>query len=675
MIHLILLCLVLLEYTNAWIPNVKKLGKLTSKRADKLLHAQVSEDAKITANVVNETVADASITPLPLTLNFDQIKPFLDIAVPYYKEDAKARSLLITVVLLTLLNSGVSVGFSYVNRDFYNALSARNEEEFYAKIVLFFGFLSLAVPLTVAYRFYREKLSLYWREGLTNKVLDQYCINKMFYNLEVSRDPLFDNPDQRIAEDIRAFTRTSLDFFITLLSSFIDLLSFALVLININPTLFVTIILYSGFGSIVTSKLGQELVQLNYDRLQKEANFRFSLIRIRENAESIAFYDTSARGEMNFLMKNFNEIVSNQMGIINVQRNLEAFTTSYRYLVQVLPSLIVAPLYFKGLVELGTITQSYGAFNHILGDFSLIINQFESLSAFSAGLSRLGSFLDKLNASDTTVAYTLPKVHLQQRKLPDEVLVRCSNLTLLTPDGSRTLIGGVQPKLMMVIDDTYQNQGINIEIKKNESILISGNSGAGKSSLLRCIAGLWATGNGSITWNSDADSDDKVPIDVFFLPQKPYNLLGSLRQQIMYPLVIDASTYSSSNDVEQIDNYLLEILKEVKLDNLADRMCKGKPIKGLYKEKDWSKVLSLGEQQRLAFARVLYNKPKVVVVDEATSAMDVAAEEAMYKLLQSKGISYISVGHRPTLEKFHNRKLTITSPYADIAVAPLSTNA
>jgi putative ATP-binding cassette transporter len=143
----------------------------------------------------------------------------------------------------------------------------------------------------------------------------------------------------------------------------------------------------------------------------------------------------------------------------------------------------------------------------------------------------------------------------------------------------------------------------------------------------------------------------------------------------MYPLVIDASTYSSSNDVEQIDNYLLEILKEVKLDNLADRMCKGKPIKGLYKEKDWSKVLSLGEQQRLAFARVLYNKPKVVVVDEATSAMDVAAEEAMYKLLQSKGISYISVGHRPTLEKFHNRKLTITSPYADIAVAPLSTNA
>ena len=152
--------------------------------------------------------------------------------------------------------------------------------------------------------------------------------------------------------------------------------------------------------------------------------------------------------------------------------------------------------------------------------FSLIINQFESLSAFSAGLSRLGSFLDKLNASDTTIAYTLPKVHLQQRKLPDEVLVRCSNLTLLTPDGSRTLIGGVQPKLMMVIDDTYQNQGINIEIKKNESILISGNSGAGKSSLLRCIAGLWATGNGSITWNSDADSDDKVPIDVFFLPLK-----------------------------------------------------------------------------------------------------------------------------------------------------------
>lgn len=671
MLYFVLVGLALAPCTNGWIHgNVLALRKVAPYRVDRL-HALVSEDIKGINRIGNETISDVTVAPAPLTLNFDQIKPFLDIAVPYYKEDQKASSLLLTVVLLTFLNSGVSVAFSYINRDFYNALSARNEEEFYAKIVLFFGFLTLAVPLTVAYRYYREKLSLYWREGLTNRVLDQYCVNKMFYNLEVSRDPLFDNPDQRIAEDIRSFTRTSLDFFITLLSSFIDLLSFALVLININPTLFVTIILYSGVGSIVTSKLGQELVQLNYDRLTKEANFRFSLIRMRENAESIAFYDTSARGEMTFLIKNFNEIVSTQMGIINVQRNLEAFTTSYRYLVQVLPSLIVAPLYFKGLVELGTITQSYGAFNHILGDFSLIINQFESLSAFSAGLSRLGSFLDKLNASDSTTIVTLPKVRLSQKVLPDDVLVRCSNLTLLTPDGTRTLIGGIQPNYTTVVDNTYRNHGINIEIKKNENILISGNSGAGKSSLLRCIAGLWATGNGSVIWNSASEGDGKVPVDVFFLPQKPYNLLGSLRQQIMYPLVIDASAYSSAGDVEQIDNYLIEILKEVKLDNLADRMCRGKPVKGLYKEKDWSKVLSLGEQQRLAFARVLYNKPRVVVVDEATSAMDIYAEEAMYKLLQSKGISYISVGHRPTLDKFHNRKLTISSPYADIVTTPL----
>jgi len=212
----------------------------------------------------SEIATSAESAKANISLSLSQIKPFLNIAVPFFKEDAVARKSLIGVVALTLLNSGISVAFSYISRDFYNALNDRNEVEFYQKIGLFFGFLLLAVPVTVAYRFYREKLSLYWREALTKRVLNQYYSNKTFYILETLRDEALDNPDQRIAEDIRAFTRTSLDFFITIFTSLIDLFAFSAILFQIYPGLFVAIIVYAGVGSVVTTRLGQALVGLNY---------------------------------------------------------------------------------------------------------------------------------------------------------------------------------------------------------------------------------------------------------------------------------------------------------------------------------------------------------------------------------------------------------------------------
>lgn len=572
-----------------------------------------------------------------ISMGLAQLRPFLQIAVPFFKEDEKARNSLIGVAALTLLNSGVSVAFSYVGRDFYNALNSKDQVLFSEKVQLFFAALLIAVPITVYYRYLREKLSLYWREALTAKVLENYYTNNTFFILETLRD--LDNPDQRISEDIRRFTQTSLDFFITLFTSLIDLLSFSAILFSIYPGLFAAIVVYAGAGSLITTNLGRSLVSLNYQRLTREADFRFSLIRTRENAESIAFYDSNAGLERSYLMKSFAQALDTQLGIITAQRNLEYFTTSYRYLVQILPSLIVAPLYFSGKVELGAVTQSFGAFNHILSDFSIIINQFEALSAFSAGLDRLSTFLERLNTTavnrwDTPSSPGKTLITMQRGENSSIIfppaLLSCRNLTVLTPDASRVLIGGIE-------DEEGGVTGINIDINQGDRVLIVGPSGSGKSSFVRAIAGLWEVGSGSAAWSSDASA--------FFLPQRPYNVLGTLREQIMYPNIQGSSAGE--------DESFREIMRKVRLGDLIERMG------GLDATKDWSKTLSLGEQQRLAFARVLYNKPSVVFLDESTSALDLKSEEALYTLLKELGVTFVSVGHRPSLLRYHTSKITL----------------
>jgi ABC-type uncharacterized transport system fused permease/ATPase subunit len=501
-----------------------------------------------------------------LRLNLGQLKPFLDIAVPFFKEDETAKRSLIGVVALTLLNSGISVAFSYISRDFYNALNARDEPLFYEKIELFFAALVIAIPVSVYYRFLREKLSLYWREALTGRILERYYSSRNYYVIECLRE--VDNPDQRITEDVRAFTRTSLDFFISIFTATIDLLSFSAILYQIFPGLFVAIIAYAGAGSVITANLGKDLVGKNYLRLEREADFRFSLIRTRENAESIAFYDADATLEQKTLLQYLQKVLENQLDIILIQRNLEVFTTAYRYVPQVLPSLIVAPLYFQHKIELGAISQSYGAFNHVLGDFSIIINSFEQLSAFSAGLTRLTTFFDKVSAdgwdvrsssgsssgsSSSSSSSSSLSCGISMRSRHDfgdgdDTLLSCENLSVLTPDGSRTIIGdanlGSDNTLLpssssgdvssSSSSSSSSTGGISLKVSRGDRVIIVGNSGCGKSSLLRAISGLWQKGSGAITWSDSlsasasaaiavtGESTSSAPQKVFFLPQRPY---------------------------------------------------------------------------------------------------------------------------------------------------------
>jgi len=585
------------------------------------------------------------------------------------------------------------------------------------------------------YNYWRSALALKWREALTRQLVDKYYANRTFYVLETTRE--IDNPDQRIAEDVSEFTSTSLEFFFMLFSSVTNLFSFSIVLYQISPLLFFALIMYAMFGSYVTAWLGKTLVGLYYRQLQKEADFRFGLIRTREYAESIAFYDSTATQEKTNIWNLFQNIVTNKMSIISTQRKLQTFTTAYEYIVYVIPYLVVAPLYLNGLTDLGAITQSSEAFYNVKSDLSIIIDYFEDISLFSAGLNRLNTFMQRIevggwdlpndlhddqydsvipkskddfdleafqndkNSSNTihTFATTVKtrvdsKINIMNISplslVADSdgyadhfssvnIVLQCKNLTVMTPDSSRVLIGDISRQGSLSSNET----GVDFSIMKNDRLLIVGPSGCGKSSLIRVIAGLWEMGSGDVLWNADmmlseediqtksTDSYEfsdngvkKLPSSILFLPQKPYNVVGTLRQQISYPSIVDDSDDWSIQE----DSYLLDILEKVKLGDLALRVGNGNERKGLNATKDWSKVLSLGEQQRLAFARILYNKPSVVALDEATSALDKDAEESVYNLLIETNTTYISVGHNPSLLRFHQKKLVLYGPTHDLKI-------
>ncbi|MDJ0516504.1 MAG: ABC transporter ATP-binding protein/permease [Trichodesmium sp. MO_231.B1] len=546
--------------------------------------------------------------------NLDLLNDFWSIAKLYWFSEQKwrARGLLLLVIVLLATFTVFNLFLTNQRAEFISALSAQDSDRFWRSIIEFFGTVVVAVPFVSSYSFVRQKLSIFWRRWMTHSFMKSYLGDRSFY--KISYDQEIDNPDQRIAQDIKSFTDQSLSFLVIILNAIFQLFGFSALLWSISKPLVFFVVIYAVAGTVITTGVfGKVLVGINFEQLKREANFRFGLIRVRENAESIAFYG-GEKQELQQANNLFTDVFDNFNRLIKWQLYLDIFRNSYDFITFALPSLIIGPRVLSGELEIGVITQAGTAFAIILSSLTLIVSQLDRLTEFAAGINRLSTFSAAIESPPE-----VPEGESTINTVGNYGLA-LEHLTLKTPNYQRTLV-----------------RDISLEIPSGNGLLIMGASGSGKSSILRAIAGLWNSGTGAIY-------RPKLN-EILFLPQKPYMVLGSLRQQLLYP-----QTNLDISDVE-----IQQVLERVNLPELAER------FGGLDAVENWSQVLSVGEQQRVAFARLFLTKPNYVILDEATSALDVPSEELLYQQLQGTSTTFISVGHRPTLKNYHQQLLEITA--------------
>lgn len=468
-----------------------------------------------------------------------------------------------------------------------------------------FGIITL---VAVFFRFIEERLALYWRQWLTDYFLHVYLGSRAYCRL--NERPDIDNPDQRITEDVRTFTATTLSLFLIILNSALAFLGFASVLWSITPWLVYGALAYALVGSGIAFLLGYRLVNLNFLQLKKEADLRYDLIQIREHADAIAL-NRGEKKELTRIQKGLEIVVDNLKRIISVNRNLSFFTTGYNYWAQLIPIVIAAPIYLGGNREFGVVTQAASAFVFVLGSFSLIITEFQRLSSFVAIVSRL----DSLN--EATVK--MPARHKPTIEIIDNnKSINYENLTILGSESEAPLI-----------------LNLNLEILPGSRLVILGPNRVGKSLLVSATAGIWTAGKGRIKRPQQED--------LMFLAQHPYLKRGSLRSVLTYPCV--------ANNVE--DELLVSVLKVVQLESFLNR------VGGLDADQDWSTRISTSESQLLSIAQLLIAKPHFAFLDEAISALVPEVRQKIYQALHESSITYISTTNDPELIPFHDQILEL----------------
>ncbi|MEA9390639.1 ABC transporter ATP-binding protein/permease [Acerihabitans sp. TG2] len=538
---------------------------------------------------------------------------------PFWLSEEKWRAwgMLMVIIALSLSTVYISVLFNEWNRVFYDALQTKNYAVFKSQLIRF-TWLALLFILISIYKIYlTQGLQMYWRRWMTRQYMDKWLHHHVYYHTE--QQQTVDNPDQRIAEDLNALTSGTLALTLGLLSSVVTFVSFIAILWSVSGPLAFTLaghqftvpgymvwfaILYAGLGSLVIWFVGRPLVRLGFEQERFEANFRFGLIRIRENSDAIALYQGEHR-EAKQLDGRFESIRANWWSIMRVSRRLNVASNFYGQFAIIFPILVAAPRYFAGAIQLGTLMQISSAFGEIQGALSWFIDAFNQLANWKACINRLAGF----NAA--VERHSSKKTDITRQDTPEYALA-LQDLSLTIPSG-RTLF-----------------QPFSQAITAGERVLVVGPSGCGKSTLLRAIAGIWPYGSGDIGLQTGKK--------VLFLPQRSYIPIGNLMEALCYPEAPDHFSEAQ----------MLAMLELCTLGHL-------KPM--MQQQANWSHWLSPGEQQRLAFARALLIKPDILFLDEATSALDDESEQLMYRLLTEilPEVTLISVAHRNSVARYHTR--------------------
>jgi vitamin B12/bleomycin/antimicrobial peptide transport system ATP-binding/permease protein len=540
------------------------------------------------------------------------------------EEKWSAWGLLLAVILLNLGNVYVSVRINEWNNAFYNALQGFNSAELFPQLGLFCVLVVFAIGMSVYALYLKQLLQVRWRRWLTRRYLAHWIEHRAYYRSQLKNSD--DNPDQRISEDLDQFTNFALSLSVGILSSVVTLGSFLFILwrlsgsadiplgtwgtIHIPAYLLWAALLYAGIGTWLAFKIGRPLVPLNVARQRSEADFRFSLVRFRENAENVAFYG-GEEAELGVFHSRFGGVFDNFRKIMKRQRVLAGFTLGYTQVAFVFPLVVVSPRYFAKQIGWGGLMQVVNAFAFVQNSLSFIVNSYTDIASWQAATQRLDDFEQRLIA-----------IH-QAARAPQQIAIR--------RQGTGIFLNGIDLDLP---DGTPLLQGITLEQNPGDALLITGPSGSGKSTVLRALAGIWPFGRGEIRVAEGS---------TLFVPQRPYLPLGSLADALRYP-----------GNSHLARAHLVAVLETVGLGVLIDE---------LDTVDNWSQRLSLGEQQRLAFARILLTKPAFLFMDESTSALDEPSEAQLFALLRSDSWrpTIVSVGHRSTLRNFHDQIMDIVA--------------